>query len=246
MQGVLPEDKEALAAWIVEAARRIVVHYGLWFNETAHQTGLDPALKLEAEAGDRWLSLLMGRISKALGFELRQGLPGPLLDLPRETLEKLAEALHVSWLAMDGVWFQALEQARSMYDAQRANDTCWTRFSPYEAFRIKTLAELPEQGGLGALKTALGLRLYARINTQEFEEPEAGVLVFRMVECRVQRARRRKGLDFYPCKQGGLMEYRHFAWAVDPRIRTECLSCPPDPAVDGQACAWRFVLREED
>lgn len=238
-------DARDLAAWILEAARRSMVHYGLWFNETAHQTGLDAALKLETEAGDRWLGLFLKRLSKVLNFELKDGLPEPLLNMDPALLEKVSEAISLGWLALDGVWFQALENDRSMYDAQRANDTCWTRFSPYEAHRIKVVAGLPDSGGLDTLKQALGLRLYARINTQEIIEEREDSFVFVMRECRVQSARTRKGLAPYPCKQGGLMEYRHFAWAVDPRIRTECIACPPDEPVEGRVCSWRFSLPKE-
>ena len=45
------------------------------------------------------------------------------------------------------------------------------------------------------------------------------VCVFQMNECRVQRARMRKGLDDYPCKSGGLVEYTRFAEGVDDRIK---------------------------
>jgi hypothetical protein len=116
-----------------------------------------------------------------------------------------------------------------MFDAKRCNDTCWTRFSPYEAYRIKTLLDLPQQGGLEDLKKALQFRLYSRINVQEIVEENPDSFVFRMVECRVQTARRRKGLEDYPCKSGGLVEYRTFAKAIDARIQTECVGCPPDP-----------------
>ena len=49
-----------------------------------------------------------------------------------------------------------------------------------------------------------------------------------MNDCRVQAARKRKGLADYPCKSGGLVEYRSFAETIDPRIRTSCIACPPD------------------
>jgi hypothetical protein len=66
--------------------------------------------------------------------------------------------------------------------------------------------------------------------------------VFRMRQCRVQTARKRKGLTDYPCRSGGLVEYRTFAKAMDPRIRVTCLACPPDPHPDDWYCAWRFEI----
>lgn len=59
---------------------------------------------------------------------------------------------------------------------------------------------------------------------------------------RVQAARKRKGLEDYPCKSGGLVEYTYFARAIDSRITTECITCPPDPHPDDYFCAWRFYM----
>ena len=66
-----------------------------------------------------------------------------------------------------------------------------------------------------------------------------------MDECRVQVARKRKGLDDYPCKSAGLVEYAYFARAFDARIKTECIGCPPDAHPDDWYCAWRFSLEAE-
>ena len=71
------------------------------------------------------------------------------------------------------------------------------------------------------------------------------ILVFEMNNCRVQSARNRKGLDDYPCKSAGLVEYSTFATAIDDRIKTECLGCPPDSHPDNWFCAWRFVIDED-
>ncbi len=241
MQNSTP-DKELLIRWIMDAARRIVVHYGCWFNEAEHQFGLDTALRIESQAGDLSLDIQLKRLSKILNFDLKNGVPAALYDMDEAKLTELLDGLGVNWLANDGVWFQAVESSIGMFDAKRANDTCWTRFSPYEAYRIKQLLELPEQGGLEALKEALQYRLYARVNVQEIVEETEDSFVFRMVDCRVQSARKRKGLEDYPCKSVGTVEYRTFAQTIDSRIRTECVGCPPDAHPDNWYCAWRFSL----
>ena len=101
---------------------------------------------------------------------------------------------------------------------------------------------MPEQAGLEGLKKALQFRLYAFINKQSFGEETPNSFVFRMNECRVQMARKRKGLEDYPCKSGGMVEYTTFARAIDSRIKTECISCPPDPHPEEYFCAWRFYI----
>ncbi len=102
--------------------------------------------------------------------------------------------------------------------------------------------EIPEGGGLAALEEALGLRLYSMINAQRVEWPEDRQrLRFFMDRCRVQEARRRKGLPDFPCKPVGTVEFETFARTVDPRIVTKCLACPPDASA-GLCCAWEFTL----
>jgi hypothetical protein len=63
-----------------------------------------------------------------------------------------------------------------------------------------------------------------------------------MKTCRVQDARKRKGLDDFPCKEVGLVEYTTFAVTVDPRLRTRCIACPPDDHPDEWWCTWEFTL----
>lgn len=38
-----------------------------------------------------------------------------------------------------------------------------------------------------------------------------------------------------------MIEFETFASAVDSRIRTNCLHCPPDAA--GQYCGWEFTMK---
>lgn len=80
------------------------------------------------------------------------------------------------------------------------------------------------------------------INTQSIVEETDTGFVFQMNECRVQVARKRKNLDDYPCKSAGLVEYEYFATAIDPRIKTRCVGCPPDAHPDEWFCAWQFSM----
>jgi hypothetical protein len=154
----------------------------------------------------------------------------------------LRGALCKSWIAIDGVWFQAVEAAHGMNDAKRCNDSCWTRFSPFEAWSIKKFLGLPRDAGIEGLKKALQFRMYARINVQTIIEESPETIVLQMNDCRVQTARKRRGLDDYPCKSGGLVEYKTFAETIDQSIATECVGCPPDPHPEEWFCAWRFTI----
>jgi hypothetical protein len=241
MRGIEKLDNPALVKLAVDLLRRSLVHYGIWFNEVDHQLGLEKALQVEDDVFGKYYPLVIKRLSGALGLAVDKGLPQALSALPRDRILSLIDAISAIWLAGDGLWFQAVEARQEMFTAKRCNDTCWIKFSPFEAERIKSLLDLPDNGGLDALETALGYRLYSRINTQSTER-QGDSLVYKMVNCRVQDARRRKGMDDYPCKSAGVVEYTSFAHAIDPRIRTECIACPPDSLPADWFCAWKFYI----
>jgi hypothetical protein len=167
-----------------------------------------------------------------------------LQAMTKEELVRVAVDDAKNWLAHDGLWFQAVESAHGMEAAIAADREAWRRFTVVEATRIMERLGIKPGGGIPALALALQHRLYARLNLQECLEVTDTRAVFRMVDCRVQSTRRRKGLPDFPCKSVGLVEYAEFARAIDPRIRTRCLACPPDPHPDEFWCAWEFTLVE--
>ncbi len=163
--------------------------------------------------------------------------------LPKEELLKLVEVYAKNWLAHDGSWFLAAEETYDMETAIDLDTKSWARFAAVEANRIKKEFDLPEEGGLKALEKAFNYRLYAAINEQKTEWLDENTLVFKMLKCRVQAARERKGLPLFPCKSVGIVEFSTFAKTIDPRIKTEVISCPPDP-VGEFYCGWKFTIEE--
>ncbi len=239
-----PENlsKEDTARLIMDFFHRIIMHHAMWFAEVQHQFGWEKALDILKVAYEQSSNIQMKRLSKTLGFEMKDDIPVPLLELPKETLNTLKENVALNWLANDGVWFQAVEFSRGMFDAKRCNDSCWAHFSPFEAWSIKRYLALPEKPGLEGLKKALQFRLYSFINKQSITEETTKSFIFQMNECRVQETRKRKGLDDYPCKSGGMAEFPTFAESIDSRIKTECISCPPDKHPEEWYCSWRFTI----
>jgi len=238
-QEITNEEKAQL---LIDYMHRIMMHHAMWYMEATRQLGQDKAVSILWDAYQRSYDIQMKRLSKILGFEMQNSIPKPLLDLPDDTLESLKNAIAVNWLANDGVWFQAIETSHSMTEAKSCNDACWARFSPFEANSIKRLISLEDQPGLDGLKQALQFRLYASINKQSIIHESDNSFIFQMNECRVQYARKKKGLADYPCKSAGIIEYPSFASTIDSRIQTECIGCPPDDHPDDWYCAWRFTL----
>lgn len=165
-----------------------------------------------------------------------------LSALPKEELVKIIVDDAKNWLAHDGLWFQAVESLYGMEQAIKADALAWEKFTVIEAKRIMERLGLAPGGGLKALGECLKHRLYARLNKQRFELLTEKKAVFYMLDCRVQSARKRKGLPDFPCKSVGVVEYAGFARAVDPRIETHCLACPPDRHPAEFWCGWEFTM----
>ena len=163
--------------------------------------------------------------------------------LSREELLTLIDVHAKNWLAHDGCWFLAAEEKHGLDTAIELDTRACGLFSVAEARRIMKAFQIPEAGGLEALEKALGYRLYATVNPQVIEWSNETTLVFKMLKCRVQDARRRKGLVDFPCKPVGIAEYTEFAQTVDPRIQVRCLQCPPDRTDGtGYVCGWEFRM----
>lgn len=236
-----PEPAERLRV-IFDLLHRTMMHHAMWFDEASRQHGREKAYQLLDQVLKRTLEIQLKRLSRVLDYDMEGEFPASLLKLAPEKLDELTEALAVNWLANDGVWFQAVENTEGMPQAKLCNDATWASYSPFEAWSVKRLLNLEEKPGLEGLKKALRFRCYGFINKQSFVHETPTSFVYMMNDCRVQSARKRKGLDDYPCKSAGIMEYYKFAEGIDPRIKTEVITCPPDLHPETHYCAWKFSL----
>lgn len=167
---------------------------------------------------------------------------GRLAQLSKKQLIGMLEDAAANWLAHDGLWFLAAESRYGMENAIDLDRSAWEQFTVIEAKRIMKRHGIVPNSGLEGLKRALGYRLYAHLNIQEITEETESSFVFRMNDCRVQSARHRDDRPDFPCKNVGLVEYAKFASTIDGRIKTECISCPPDGHPIEYYCAWKFSL----
>ncbi len=236
-------DNEEILGLIQDAIGNIVSHAGLWFRAAEEDLGMDEAIQLDSSAWRESFTLQSRRLCQRLGWEERGGMPAFLTNLAKDELIALWEDLAKNWLTNDGIWFRTVEEKYGMALAKKFNDKAWERFTVIEAKRIMRRMQILENGGIAALEQALKFRLYARMNKQETLHIGDDKLVLRLNDCRVQSTRRRAGLPEYPCKSVGVVEYSYFARAIDPRIETRCIVCPPDPHPEEYWCAWEFELK---
>ncbi len=167
-----------------------------------------------------------------------------LFKLTKEELIGLLTDAAKNWLAHDGLWFLEVEKELGIDKAIELDRNAWEKFTVLEATRIMKRMNIKRGSGIPGLVKALKYRLYAHVNIQETIEISEKRCVFRMNDCRVQSARKRKGLTDFPCKPVGLVEYGNFAKTIDPRIKTRCIACPPDDHPEDYWCAWEFTIEE--
>lgn len=164
-------------------------------------------------------------------------------NLSSEQLKQLVRIYARNIYALDGVWFQSIEQEEGMEAAMLHDHNAWRRFTETEARRIKNFLNLPEYPGLDGLQSALSLRFSALANPQVEYIRQPDTLIYRIVDCRVQTARRNKGMLYHPCKSVGVIEHEYFSKIIDSRIECEPVSCFPDVTDETCACSWRFTLK---
>lgn len=162
--------------------------------------------------------------------------------------ERLLELLKIyakNWLAHDGCWFLAIEHQLGMEQAIEFDREAWRQFSVIEAKRIKEFLNLENNSGLAGLEQALKFRLYSTINEQYSKFEDSKTLLHFVKTCRVQEARRRKGLPDFQCQSVGIVEYSMFAKEIDSRIKTTSISCPPNISNPEFYCIWKFEIKDE-
>ena len=167
--------------------------------------------------------------------------------LTKDELTELVQIYARNWLAMDGVWFQSVEKEHGMRNAMFHDEEAWRRFTVIEAKRIRTFLKLDEHPGLEGLAKALKYRFYGCLNDDSIQfvnENGAKKLIYTMIDCRVQSARKKKNMELHPCKSVGIIEYGGFAREIDERISCRCISCYPEITDDSCCCKWEFSLEE--
>ncbi|MBB4036681.1 hypothetical protein GGR21_002587 [Dysgonomonas hofstadii] len=169
-----------------------------------------------------------------------------LLDnLSKDQLKELVKIYARNLFAMDGVWFQSIEKEQGVDAAMNHDREIWRRFTETEARRIKKFLNLPDNSGLKGMKKALQLRFPALANEKIELIREEKFLIYKIIDCRVQTARKDKDMPYHPCQSAGIIEHAYFAKVIDSRIKCETLSCYPDIKDENCACSWKFILEDD-
>jgi len=169
-----------------------------------------------------------------------------LETLPKATLIKLIQMYSRNWNTVDGLWFRAVEEEYGLEVATRLDMKMWEKQIQIEARRIKEVLHIGGEGPEVLLKImGFTTSLVGGDLEYECEEVTPTAVVFYYTRCHPQEMRARQGLKEFPCKEVGLAIHTKLAEAVDPRVKAECLVCPPDPHPEEFWCKWAFRLSSD-
>lgn len=166
-----------------------------------------------------------------------------LKELPKEKLIDFL-FMHIRDIfAVDGLYFLGIEKRFGTEPSVEIDQEVWEGMAVIEARRLKkTMGASGEN--IPSFMEALRSSCWS-LDTEDKEiEIEEKRGVFRNRRCRVQSKRISKGLDLFPCKGVRYGWMRAFAKEFNPRIKVNCLVCPPDEHPDDLWCEWEFVLEE--
>jgi len=164
-----------------------------------------------------------------------------IADIPSE---KIADFLfmHIRdmW-TVDGLYFLGIEEEYGTEVATEIDRKVWEVMGKIEARRLKELFEITGTD-IPALMQAFCLAGWSL----DLEEKEIIVekdrAIIRNIGCRVQNARRKKGLSEFGCKPVRFGFLKSFAKEFNEDIIVTCTMCPPDTHPDDLWCEWEFTL----
>lgn len=168
------------------------------------------------------------------------------LRLKRLSREELVELVLLQvrniW-RVDGLYFQGIEKRFGVDEAMDIDRDVWRVLARIEArdlmktFRIQGVKDI---GEFISLLEKTSWSLYQDIKSIEVDGDTA---IFKVVKCRIQEARIRKGLGVFPCKPVRYGYLEEFAKTLNPDIVVEAISVPPERSTDEYWCGWRFRIR---
>jgi len=163
-----------------------------------------------------------------------------LTALSKKELAGMIESFCHSTYAVDGLWFQAVEKLLGTETAIKLDKEVWSKAGFGEAHRLKKLTEI--KNDLYGLAKAFNLHSMFQVTEYDVSMHSYEILVFTVTNCKMQKARIKKGLGEFACKDVGIACMEGFSKGINPDSKVKCVTCPPDRHPDNLWCQWEFTI----
>jgi hypothetical protein len=163
-------------------------------------------------------------------------------NLTREEAIHYLKFLSGLAIAVDGLWFMAVEKATDYDKALEMDVEVWTGYARVVVKRIRKNFQI-HGTGLQALKEIVHHDpMWWSMGELRIVEDTPTRLVFEVVDCPSLLAMEKMGREKLTCEpvEGAYLEA--LAAAVDPDIHVEALQLPPRKSPDEVCCRWAFRL----
>ena len=164
-----------------------------------------------------------------------------LSKLPKEKLLDYVEMLHKNFWTLQNTWMLHVNKKYGQEAAEEFDSLVMGHTCEVEIYRAKKFLDLGND--FTALKTAYD---YSNLGMDMDYEWEIGddKAVMRVTRCGMQLGRRKSDLPELPCKEIGFKVWPPITGVIDPKIKTSCVICPPDPHPEDLWCEWEFRFED--
>lgn len=165
-----------------------------------------------------------------------------LKALPQEKLLEVMMFNNRNTWRVDGLYFLGIEKALGTENAARIDAEVWNAMGSLEARALKEILDL-QDNNMSAVMEALHYTSWALDQQQKEITMKGDTGILKILSCKTQLTRLKKGLPEFPCKQVRHGYLINFAGEINPEIQCTCAVCPPDPHSENVWCEWHFVLK---
>lgn len=163
-----------------------------------------------------------------------------LKSLPEEKLIEVMMFNNRNIWRVDGLYFLGIEKQFGTDAAAQIDAGVWNIMGTLEARTLKKLFDRKDS----TVHTVMELLRYTSWALDQQEkvitaEDNRGIL--KILNCKTQLTRLKKGLPEFPCKKVRYNYLKNFAKEIHPQIQCTCVCCPPDEHSGDVWCEWHFV-----